>query len=70
MPSSVIADIVYREERFELIVTFTTGKVYCYGLVPKTVYENFRRARSKGSFFNSHVRDRYPARRMPRSPAN
>jgi lysyl-tRNA synthetase class 2 len=68
MPSSVIADIVYREERNELIVTFTTGKIYSYGLVPKRVYDEFRASRSKGNFFNSHVRDRYPARRMPQSP--
>jgi lysyl-tRNA synthetase class 2 len=65
MPSSVIDHFEYQESRSELIVTFVTGKIYAYGLVPKQVYEGFRRSRSKGTFFNAHIRDRYPARRMP-----
>jgi lysyl-tRNA synthetase class 2 len=68
MPSAVIEHIAYHEERFELIVTFTTGKIYAYGLVPKQVYEEFCRSRAKGNFFNSHIRDRYPASRIAQSP--
>jgi lysyl-tRNA synthetase class 2 len=65
MPSSVIDNFAYQESRSELIVTFVTGKTYAYVLVPKRVYEDFRRSRSKGNFFNAHIRDRYPTRRIP-----
>ena len=64
MPSSVIGHIAYRESRSELIVTFASGKTYAYGLVPKRVYDDFLRSRSKGNFFNTHIRDHYPARRL------
>ena len=63
MPSSAIDIIAFDENRSELTVTFTTGKTYVYGLVPKRIYDDFRAARSKGKFFNTHVRDRYPVRR-------
>jgi lysyl-tRNA synthetase class 2 len=62
MPSSIIDFIAYQESRSELTVTFTTGRSYVYGLVPKRIYEDFRGARSKGNFFNAHIRDRYPTR--------
>ena len=63
MPSSVIDFIAFEESRSELTVTFTTGKTYVYGLVPKRIYGDFRSARSKGNFFNTRIRDRYPTRR-------
>jgi hypothetical protein len=62
MPSSVINHIAYDESRSELIVTFTTGKVYAYSLVPKRVYDEFRNSPRTGSFFNARIRNRYPAR--------
>ncbi len=70
MPSSVIGHIAYQESRSELIVTFVSGKTYAYGLVPKRVYEDFRSSAAKGNFFNAHIRDRYPARRMKSDPTH
>lgn len=35
-----------------------TGR-YDYYRVPKSVYDDFLAARSKGEFFNDHIRDRY-----------
>src|SRR6267142_4226141 len=70
MPSSVIDHIAYQESRSELIVTFVSGKTYAYGLVPKRVYEDFRSSAAKGNFFNAHIRDRYPARRMKSDPTH
>ena len=64
MPSSVIDFIAFEESRSELTVNFTTGKTYVYGLVPRRVYDDFRQSRSKGNFFNDHIRDRYPARQI------
>src|SRR5438132_8346289 len=68
MPSSVIGHIAYEESRSELIVTFVSGKTYAYGLVPKRIYEDFRRSGAKGNFFNAHIRDRYPARSVKSDP--
>ena len=62
MPSAVIAVIAFEESRSELTVTFTTGKTYVYGLVPKRLYDDFRQSRSKGNFFNDHIREHYPTR--------
>ena len=63
MPSSAIDIIAFDENRSELTVTFTTGRTYVYGLVPKRIYDDFREALSKGNFFNAQVRDHYPMRR-------
>ncbi len=58
--SSVIARIDYNAPARELHVTFTSGRRYSYSGVPAEVYFQFCRAASKGEFFNSLIRDRYP----------
>jgi KTSC domain-containing protein len=42
-----------------LDITFTSGKTYTYSNVPKSVYERFLRAPSKGQFFNDYIKDQY-----------
>jgi hypothetical protein len=64
MPSSVIRSFDYDAARNELSITFVSGKVYIYQLVPRQVYEAFHAAPSKGAFFNQHIRDRYPFREI------
>jgi hypothetical protein len=64
MPSSVIADIKYEKEHARLTVTFTTGRIYEYFLVPADVAHGFQAAFSKGSFFNTRIRDRYTCREI------
>jgi KTSC domain len=59
MPSTAIANVEYDHERERLTVTFVTGRVYEYVDVPVEVAASFRSALSKGSFFNSYIRDRY-----------
>lgn len=59
MPSSVIKDIGYDLPARELRITFVSGKSYKYYGVPELVYERFRRAASKGAFFNASIKDRY-----------
>ena len=66
MPSAVIRDFTYDETRNELAVIFTTGRVYIYSLVPPDVAAAFGAAFSKGTFFNDHIRDRYPFRKGAR----
>jgi hypothetical protein len=62
MPSSVIAKIDYETARARLTVTFTTGRVYQYFLVPADVAAAFATAFSKGTYFNLNIRDRYAFR--------
>jgi hypothetical protein len=62
MPSSVIRAFDYDEARNELTVTFTTGRIYVYLLVPPPLVDEFRQASSKGRFFNAAIRDAFPYR--------
>ena len=59
MPSTAIKAIGYDDTNGELSVTFVSGKTYRYYRVPRGIYLRFRRAASKGTFFNDHIRDRY-----------
>ena len=59
MPSSVIRSFDYRPEAEELLITFTTGRIYLYANVPAAVAEQFRAAFAKGIFFNRYIRDRF-----------
>jgi hypothetical protein len=64
MPSSVIQTIAYETAHSRLTVTFVSGRVYEYYLVPPSVAESFRAAPSKGTFFNRHIRDQYTCREI------
>lgn len=71
--SAAIRDFSYDQDRTELTVTFATGKVYVYALVPPGVAAAFAEAGSKGAFHNAHIRERYPFRKTPvgrSAPAN
>jgi len=60
VPSAAVRDITYDEGTEILEVTFVpTGKRYAYRRVPLEVYDAFRLAFSKGTFFNLHIRDAY-----------
>ena len=64
MPSIAIANIEYDQRRQRLTVTFVTGRIYEYVDVPPEVSASFQSAFSKGTFFNSYVRDRYDFREL------
>lgn len=64
MPSSVIRRFSYDETQRRLRVTFVSGDVYDYNGVPAEVAAGFRAASSKGRFFASDIRDRYPFERV------
>ncbi len=42
-----------------LSIWFTGSGRYDYYNVPKTIYERLLASRSKGTFFNGHIRDQY-----------
>ena len=64
MPSSVIKDFEYEPELARLTITFTTGRVYAYYMVPPDVAVSFTAAFSKGTYFNTRIRDRFSFREV------
>ncbi len=64
MPSSVIAKIDYEPQHSRLTVTFTSGRVYVYYMVPASIAASFQVALSKGTFFNKRIRDKYTCREV------
>jgi hypothetical protein len=66
MPSSVIRSFLYDPETSELWVTFVSGRRYVYADVPQDVFDAFKAASSRGTFFNSEIRDDYAYCEAPR----
>ena len=59
MPSSVIQSFAYDPASRSLAVEFVSGRRYRYDDVPGRLVEEMRQARSKGKFFNRHIRDHF-----------
>ncbi len=64
MPSTVIRRFDYSPERRELAIEFVSGRRYVYSGVPQDEVAALRRAFSKGSYFNTKIRDRYAFREL------
>jgi lysyl-tRNA synthetase class 2 len=62
--SSAISEIDYDADRAKLLVRFVSGERYVYVGVPGEIHRSFVEAESKGSFFQSKIRDRYPFNRL------
>lgn len=62
--STAIHEIDYDEARAKLLVRFVSGEQYVYVGVPGEVHRSFVHADSKGRFFQSEIRDRYPYNRI------
>jgi hypothetical protein len=58
--SSSIASIGFDDDSETLEIEFVSGTVYRYLGVSQDVFEAFRTAPSKGTFFNAHIKDAYP----------
>lgn len=58
--SSSIASIGFDDDSETLEVEFVSGSVYRYRGVSQAVFDAFRTAPSKGTYFNAHIRDAYP----------
>ena len=69
MPSTVIKRFDYAPERQELMILFTTGRLYLYSDVPEEEIARLRSAFSKGVYFNRHIRDRYKYREISQTGA-
>ena len=60
--STAIASIGYDGAMAILEIEFTSGDVYEYFAVPRSVYEGLLAAESPGRFFQARIRERYPDR--------
>jgi len=64
MPSTVIRSYKYLPEKDVLIVTFISGITYQYFHVPKTIYDEFKQAFSKGTYFNKYIKPNHPFKKL------
>jgi hypothetical protein len=62
--SSAIRSVGYDADLAVLEVEFTSGDVYRYHAVPRSVHRALMDAESKGRYFVAHIRDVYPTVRV------
>lgn len=59
MPSSVVAAIRYDVTSSTLRVVYVSGAVYDYKKVPEEVYNEMKKAFSKGEFLNKEIKPNF-----------
>ncbi len=57
--SSSLSHCDYDESCNRMEIKFSSGNVYHYNDVPKTVYEGLKEAKSGGSFFHTNIRPKF-----------
>ena len=63
--SSNIAQIGYDAPSASLSVLFNSGDLYLFPNVPPTTHSAFLHAKSKGHFFHTAIKPRFPAIEVP-----
>jgi hypothetical protein len=61
--SSSIRSVGYDATIRILEVEFWQGEIYRYTAVPRSTFEEFLNAQSKGDYFNTEIRDRFSSER-------
>jgi hypothetical protein len=64
--SASIVSAGYSPEGSTLELEYSSGAVYQYFAVPKSVFESLLAAASKGAFVVEHIKGRYPYRLVGR----
>ena len=64
MPSTVIQSFDYNTETGILTVRFVTGNEYVYFDVPQRVYNDFKKIREKGIFYNKEIKGKFRFERV------
>ncbi|MBA2847857.1 KTSC domain-containing protein [Thermosulfuriphilus ammonigenes] len=62
--SSHLKSVAYDPQRQTLLVEFRNGALYEFYQVPEEVFRGLISASSHGRFFNRHIRQRFPYRRL------
>ena len=58
--SSAMTAVGYDPSSRRMKITFTQGHTYDFCGVPQHIYQGLMRAISKGTYYNDHIKDRYP----------
>lgn len=64
MPSSVIANFTYNDDKKALVVVFLSGDTYVYENVPEKIYKEFKAAVSKGNYLNRKIKKLFKVRKV------
>lgn len=64
MPSSVITSFHYDKNKSKLEILFVSGVKYIYSDVPVNIYEEMKGSRSKGTYFNQKIKEKYVFERI------
>jgi hypothetical protein len=64
LESSTVASAGYDASTSTMELEFTSGTLYDYFAVPRSTFDRFLAADSKGTFFNQHIRGVYPFRKL------
>ena len=64
MPSTVVADMKYNVLDETLRVRFVSGLIYEYKKVPLEVFKAMKKAHSKGTFLNQHIKGNYDFKKI------
>jgi hypothetical protein len=62
--SSMMLSAGYDDAHAVLEIEFVTGTVYRYHAVPRREWTGLMEAVSKGRYFDAHIRDKYPMKRV------
>ena len=57
--SSAISAIAYDQRTMRMRIRFIQGDTYDFCGVPAHIFQGLLNARSKGTYYNDHIRDRY-----------
>lgn len=57
--SSAVKRAEYNPETRRLTLWFPEGHPYDFCRVPQSIYDGLCNARSKGTYYNDHIRDKY-----------
>src|SRR6202035_5790558 len=66
LESKLLAAAAYVAPRRTLYLRFHSGEVYRYFTSTTDQYKEFLEAESKGCYFLSHIRNRFPYQKLPR----
>ncbi|NJN90605.1 MAG: KTSC domain-containing protein [Leptolyngbyaceae cyanobacterium SL_5_14] len=58
--SSAISEVGYDESTQQMKIKFKQGKIYDFCQVPEYIFQGLLAASSKGAYYNSYIKDKYP----------
>lgn len=65
--SSMITSIGYEDDSSKMTIVFKNGYVYDFHMIPRTIFEEFVAADSKGTFFMEKLKFSPYGRRISRA---